>query len=105
MSTDQHPDTSLQLISLRKAARHPLLQVDGRGPHATAIWRWATRGVNGVRLRTRLVGGKRATTLLWIEEFLEHSTREADKHAQQPKAQATAGRIERLKRELKEKLQ
>jgi hypothetical protein len=37
----------------------------------TTLWRWATAGIRGgIRLRTALVGGHRATTKEWVDEFL-----------------------------------
>lgn len=44
--------------------------VNGRNVHPATVWRWATSGVRGVRLRSRLVGGRRVTTEADIEAFL-----------------------------------
>ncbi len=43
-----------ELLSLAQAA-HLLLGP----PHVNTLWRWATRGVRGIRLRTVMVGGCR----------------------------------------------
>lgn len=45
-------------------------RVNGRKVHPATVWRWATSGVRGVRLRSRLVGGRRVTTEADIEVFL-----------------------------------
>ena len=39
-------------------------------PHIATAHRWSTRGVRGVRLRTYLVGGSRATTLADFDRFV-----------------------------------
>lgn len=52
-------------------AREKIPLVNGRKVHPATIWRWATSGVRGVRLHSRLVGGRRVTTESEIEEFLE----------------------------------
>ena len=41
----------------------------GKSPHVNTLFRWAGRGVRGVRLRTRLIGGQRMTTQQWLAEF------------------------------------
>jgi hypothetical protein len=43
--------------------------VPGR-PNISTLWRWATKGVRGVRLGTIIVGGRRMTTPDMIETFL-----------------------------------
>lgn len=40
-------------------------------PAIATIWRWATRGVRGVILRTMVVGGRRYVTPRDVAEFLE----------------------------------
>jgi hypothetical protein len=37
--------------------------------HVRTVFRWATSGVRGVRLRTTLVGGQRCTTLADLNAF------------------------------------
>ena len=39
-------------------------------PHIATPHRWSTRGVRGIRLRTYLVGGSRATTLADFDRFV-----------------------------------
>ncbi len=41
-----------------------------RRPHVATIWRWATRGVRGIKLQTWMSGGTRVTTPQALEEFL-----------------------------------
>ena len=42
--------------------------------HVATGYRWAQRGCRGVRLRTYLVGGARATTLSDLETFIDEVT-------------------------------
>jgi hypothetical protein len=35
----------------------------------STVWRWALRGVHGIRLRTVVVGGTRCTSERWLREF------------------------------------
>jgi hypothetical protein len=38
--------------------------------HKSTMWRWASRGVKGVRLETIKVGGKTYTTKAALDEFM-----------------------------------
>lgn len=58
------------LLSLPDAARH----LPGQ-PHASTVFRWASRGVRGVRLETCLVGGRRYTSRQALQLFAEATTR------------------------------
>lgn len=40
-------------------------------PHCATVWRWATKGVRGIRLATVIVGGRRMVTPQALEEFLQ----------------------------------
>lgn len=41
-----------------------------RRPNVCTIWRWATKGVRGVKLQTWMAGGVRVTTPSALEAFL-----------------------------------
>ena len=56
---------STAFIPLAEAAK----QIPGR-LHASTCHRWANKGVNGVKLRTKKAGNRKFTTPEWIEEFL-----------------------------------
>jgi hypothetical protein len=64
---------SAQYLSLPAALRERGVSVSP----ATA-WRWYTRGVHGVKLRTWMVGGRRMTTLDALDEFFASTTAAAD---------------------------
>ncbi len=44
--------------------------VTGNRPHPSTCWRWSTRGIGGVRLKTWVVGGRRMTTTEAVETFI-----------------------------------
>ena len=44
---------------------------------SATIWRWAQRGVRGVRLETFAIGGRRYTTKEAFERFVERTTQAA----------------------------
>ena len=43
----------------------------GRKHHKSSIFRWASKGLHGTRLRSVSVGGTRATTRAWLLDFFE----------------------------------
>ncbi len=45
--------------------------VTGQRPHATTIYRWAHVGVRGNKLPTKVLFGKRVSTVEAAREFLE----------------------------------
>jgi len=46
-----------------------LPKINGNKIHPSAIWRWARKGVKGVRLETRRLGGRFVTSMEAIERF------------------------------------
>lgn len=44
-------------------------------PSVATLNRWITHGVSGVKLRTRMVGGRRLTCLRWFNEFNDEIAR------------------------------
>lgn len=46
----------------------------GRRPNVATIWRWATRGIKGVRLATIALGRRRFTTVGALEQFIAESS-------------------------------
>lgn len=57
-------ETQLSLTALAKE----------RGVNVATTWRWANRGVRGVRLETFALGGKRFTTREALERFVAASS-------------------------------
>ena len=57
---------SEQLVRLSEASR-----LIPTRPSVSSLWRWSTRGISGVRLETRKIGGQRFTTESAVERFLD----------------------------------
>ena len=66
--------TNETILSFSEAAAR-LPRVNGKRIHPSSLWRWARKGVRGVRLETRLLGGRLVTSLEALERF---TTRLAD---------------------------
>jgi transposase len=82
-------------MSLNEAARR-------LGVAPSTVWRWALRGVRGVKLETQVWGGKRYVTESSLERFREDCTAAAN--GEQPHARTPHRRqrdIEAADRELK----
>lgn len=61
---------SEQIILLSAAARRlPCLRA-GRPVNPSTLWRWATKGVRGVRLETIRIGATTATSVEALERFI-----------------------------------
>ena len=59
---------SEKVVSFTEAAK-ALPAINGRRIHPSALWRWARKGVKGVRLETRRLGGRFVTSMEAIERF------------------------------------
>ena len=46
----------------------------GRRPNAASVWRWATKGIKGVRLATISLGRYRYTTVSALERFIAETS-------------------------------
>ena len=60
-----------QLLPLGSVVQLPILARAGRTLHRSTPTRWALRGVNGIRLETTKIAGRRFTTLAAVAAFLE----------------------------------
>ena len=54
-----------ELIPISKACQY----IPNR-PHISTVWRWIQRGVDGEKLETIKIGGRRYTTLKAINKFI-----------------------------------
>lgn len=75
------------MIPINEAPRHLPAGLNGKPVNAATIFRWRTRGVGGVKLEGRKIGGRWFTSVAWIREFIEATTAGA--------APATVGQIAR----------
>jgi len=70
---------SESLLTFSQAARLlPNLRGDGKGVNCATVWRWAQKGVRGIRLESSLIGGIRYTSREALERFFERTTAAAD---------------------------
>lgn len=68
-------DTNLdQPIPLSVAAREQFNRRGERGISVATVWRWALRGVRGIRLETSMSGGSRMTTRAAMQRFHQRIT-------------------------------
>ncbi len=56
------------ILSFSEAAAR-LPRINGKKIHASSLWRWARKGIHGIRLETRRLGGRFVTSLEAIERF------------------------------------
>lgn len=61
---------SEKTITLAEATRDPLLEVGGKRPHASTVFRWARYGLNGIRLEYVRVGRRIVTSREALARFL-----------------------------------
>lgn len=67
----EYSDEDEVRLSLKQAAHHPSFRrEDGSAPDESTLFRWAFKGVRGVKLRVTRVGGRIFTTDTAITEFL-----------------------------------
>jgi hypothetical protein len=59
------------VVTLSDATRHLPKRSGGKKPHVATLYRWATRGLRGVRLETIRVGGTLCTSLEALQIFCE----------------------------------
>lgn len=59
-----------QLVRLSRAPKI-VERITGERPHAGTIYRWASRGIRGKRLKTAYAGGHKRTSEVWIREFFD----------------------------------
>lgn len=58
------------LLTLNEATR-VLPPIDGKRPHLSTVWRWAVKGVAGVRLEHGRLGGRIVTSREALNRFAE----------------------------------
>ena len=79
------PEARIPLTALPK-----LLPAQGNGkkPHQSTVFRWATRGVRGVVLRTEKIGNTRFTREAWLREFIDRLSHRPGDHVAAPTVDA-----------------
>ena len=51
----------------------------GQRPHLSTVLRWSTRGQNGVRLETKMLGGRRMTSTEAVDRYVAAVTDARDR--------------------------
>ena len=59
---------SEKICTFAEAAKR-LPRIDGRRPHTSTVWRWARRGIFGIRLECRRIGGRFVTSTEALDRF------------------------------------
>ena len=62
-----------ELLTMSQAAKI-CPKVDGKRPHVGSLWRWARRGVRGVKLEHVMVGRKLCTSRAALDAFFANLT-------------------------------
>ena len=65
-----------QVVSLTKATHEV-----PKKPHVSTLFRWAQKGVRGIRLETIQIGGTRCTSLEALQRFFDQLTQAAGSNA------------------------
>jgi hypothetical protein len=63
------------LLTLAEAAR----SLPGR-VHVSSLWRWARRGIKGVKLESIAIGGRRFTSIESLQRFADQLSEIDSKH-------------------------
>ncbi len=88
-----------QVVSLSEASKRLPRRRKGKRPHVATLYRWAVRGVRGVRLETLRVGGTLCTSLEALQRFCEQCTDPAS-CPQSPTSKSRQRAIKKAEREL-----
>jgi len=60
--------TDENVLTFTEAARR-LPKLNGKHPHSSTLWRWARRGLQGVKLETRRLGSRFITSVEALDRF------------------------------------
>jgi hypothetical protein len=87
------------VVTLTEATHHLPRRRKGKRPAVSTMFRWAQRGVRGVRLETIQVGGTKCTSLEALQRFCDRLT-DADSPTPQRTPTQRRRAAERAQREL-----
>ena len=89
-----------QVVTLTQATHHIPARRKGKKVAVSTPWRWAKKGVRGVRLETLQVGGTRCTSLEAIQRFCDRLTALGDDPALPTPSRCQDAALQRAEREL-----
>jgi hypothetical protein len=94
-----------ELLPIGRAARLIPGRRQGKSIYVNTVWRWCVKGIKGIKLKSKMVGGQRCTTRRWLREFFEELSALSSRSAINPPRPRTPGQrqaaSERAKDELK----
>lgn len=70
--------TNEEVVTLSQATEYVPARGRANKVHVSTIYRWALRGIGGVRLETVMVGGTRCTSVEALLRFFDRLTAAAD---------------------------
>ncbi len=74
----------------------------GYRPHRSTSFRWRTKGVNGVVLKTKIICGKYMTCAEWVREFIDAISEPSEKPTFEPTQEsAPSARAKKASEQLK----
>lgn len=86
------------LLSLSEATNE-LARVRGKKPHVSTLWRWAKKGIRGVKLEVICVGGQIITSKEALDRFCKNLAKAPKKNQSgQRRQKETHGRETSIKR-------
>lgn len=92
-----------ELVTFREAARRLPPRRGGRHAHVATFYRWALRGIRGIKLEIIQIAGSRCTSMEALQRFFDRLDRVSDAQQMPPRTSATRQRqIESAERELNE---
>lgn len=62
-------------LTLRAACKLKFLHKNGKAPHLATLYRWAVRGIRGVKLETLVIGGSMVTSENSLLRFIRALSR------------------------------
>jgi hypothetical protein len=104
-TTTAPPDCMDLMVRFGAATKIVEDKITGDPVSTASIYRWTTRGLYGIKLRTGFAGGHRRTTERWLREFFDAVTAAANTDGyQQPKPRLDhrADALARAQKELEE---
>jgi hypothetical protein len=81
------------LVTFTEAAKR-VPRINGRRPHPSSFYRWATRGLKGAKLETLKVGGRLCTSLEAVERFFRELAEKGPIHRRPVSPEKSGGRSE-----------
>ena len=96
--------TKETLIPLREVPRRLPIRVNGKRLHISAVYRWVTRGIGGVRLETTKIGGTTYCSEEALQRFADRQANPSQTAQDVPGNSARARELERVSNAVRREL-